>query len=147
MPIIKYQCPKCGRKFTEWGAEKVGLRCPNDEWSSKEKPCTEELVRVGSPDATPLEKPTLHRTKPRPVVPVVAPVPVEAETSAPLEEDLVSHGDEIEDVSAVAPLPEEDGAAQDSEEVTETVPLVEEDTVIDGAAGRLHDEAGEDGWH
>ena len=34
MPV-KYECPKCGRRFTEWGAEKVGFKCPKDQWCTK----------------------------------------------------------------------------------------------------------------
>jgi len=29
MPTIKYFCPKCGKKFVEWGAEKFNFKCPN----------------------------------------------------------------------------------------------------------------------
>lgn len=36
---VKYQCPKCDRRFVEWGAEKIGFKCPNDG---------EDLLRVGT---------------------------------------------------------------------------------------------------
>ncbi len=40
---IKYHCPKCGKRYVEWGAEKLGFRCPDCQ--------DEELIRVGaSPD-------------------------------------------------------------------------------------------------
>lgn len=29
MPNIKYYCPKCGKKFVEWGAQKFGFKCPH----------------------------------------------------------------------------------------------------------------------
>ncbi|MCX8065503.1 MAG: hypothetical protein N3G21_10080 [Candidatus Hydrogenedentes bacterium] len=29
MPNIKYICPKCGRKFVEWGAKKLDFKCPH----------------------------------------------------------------------------------------------------------------------
>ena len=29
MPTIKYFCPKCGKKFVEWGAEKFNFKCPS----------------------------------------------------------------------------------------------------------------------
>ncbi|HOV33355.1 MAG TPA: hypothetical protein PLX23_08335 [Candidatus Hydrogenedens sp.] len=29
MPTIKYFCPKCGKKFVEWGAKKFNFKCPN----------------------------------------------------------------------------------------------------------------------
>ncbi len=28
MPNIKYFCPKCGKKFVEWGAKKTDFKCP-----------------------------------------------------------------------------------------------------------------------
>ena len=27
---VKYYCPKCGRRFVDWGAEKLGYKCPGD---------------------------------------------------------------------------------------------------------------------
>jgi hypothetical protein len=27
---VKYVCMKCGRKFLDWGAEKLGMECPSD---------------------------------------------------------------------------------------------------------------------
>ena len=36
---VKYQCPKCDRRFVEWGAQKTAFKCPNDG---------EDLLRVGS---------------------------------------------------------------------------------------------------
>ncbi|MFM1921708.1 MAG: hypothetical protein RLZZ303_3342 [Candidatus Hydrogenedentota bacterium] len=25
---VKYECPKCGRRYIDWGAEKLGYKCP-----------------------------------------------------------------------------------------------------------------------
>lgn len=61
MPI-KYECPKCGRRFTEWGAEKAGFKCPKDQWCIKDHPDDVELVRVGSSEEGPSRRPTLKRT-------------------------------------------------------------------------------------
>ncbi|MFO7975904.1 MAG: hypothetical protein R6V12_14860 [Candidatus Hydrogenedentota bacterium] len=61
MPI-KYECPKCGRRFTEWGAEKVGFKCPKDQWCTKDHPEDVELVRVGSSEEGLSRRPTLKRT-------------------------------------------------------------------------------------
>lgn len=36
---VKYQCPKCDRRFVEWGAQKLEFKCPNDG---------EDLLRVGT---------------------------------------------------------------------------------------------------
>lgn len=39
---VKYYCPKCGRRFVDWGAEKLGFKCPSDTCEG------EELVLVGA---------------------------------------------------------------------------------------------------
>ena len=54
MPI-KYFCPKCSKRFVDWGAEKLNFKCPV---------CIEEdLLRVGGSDElhTPSKKPSLKR--------------------------------------------------------------------------------------
>jgi hypothetical protein len=54
MPI-KYECPKCGRRFADWGAEKLGFKCPKDDHCPNDQRSAEtaqevELVRLGSQD-------------------------------------------------------------------------------------------------
>ncbi len=44
----KYECPKCGRKFTEWGAEKLGFKCPHDKWCPPDATGEIELVPADS---------------------------------------------------------------------------------------------------
>lgn len=63
---LKYECPKCGRKFTEWGAEKLGYKCPNDQWCKHEGE-DPELIVAGSQDESPSRKTSLKRSfRPRP---------------------------------------------------------------------------------
>ena len=62
---VKYECPKCGRRFTEWGAEKVGFKCPKDQWCSKDHPDDVELVRVGQSEGGHSRRPSLKRTPKR----------------------------------------------------------------------------------
>jgi DNA-directed RNA polymerase subunit RPC12/RpoP len=50
---VKYHCPKCERRFVEWGAQKLGFKCPNCEG--------EELVRVGAASETPQSTASLKR--------------------------------------------------------------------------------------
>lgn len=40
MPV-KYQCPKCERKFVDWGAEKLNFVCPDSDCEG------ETLVQMG----------------------------------------------------------------------------------------------------
>lgn len=50
---VKYQCPKCDRRYLEWGAEKLGFKCSN---------CPEEdLLRVGTAIDMPLSTASLKR--------------------------------------------------------------------------------------
>jgi hypothetical protein len=52
MPV-KYQCPKCERRFVEWGAQKLNFKCPT---------CPdEELVRLGGIEGQTLQPPRLKR--------------------------------------------------------------------------------------
>jgi hypothetical protein len=55
MPV-KYCCPKCEKRFVDWGAEKLNFRCPD---------CVgEELVPVGGSVPAKKKAPSLKR-KPR----------------------------------------------------------------------------------
>lgn len=56
MPV-KYHCPKCERRFVDWGAEKLEFRCPD---------CEEELVVVGGTTGKTKSKPSLRRPVPAP---------------------------------------------------------------------------------
>lgn len=63
MPV-KYHCPKCGRRFVDWGAEKLGFKCPDCD--------DEELVRAGVSEERPARRASLKRAvrKAAPVEPV-----------------------------------------------------------------------------
>ena len=60
MPV-KYHCPKCHRRFAEWGAEKVGYKCPHDNWCPKDATGEIALVRGGIVDEKPLKRPAAKR--------------------------------------------------------------------------------------
>ena len=42
---VKYYCPKCGRRFVDWGAEKLAYKCPGDACEG------EALILPGSESA------------------------------------------------------------------------------------------------
>ena len=52
MPV-KYECPKCKRRFVDWGAEKLSYLCPDCAGVG--------LLRVGASGDTPGLAPTLSR--------------------------------------------------------------------------------------
>ena len=88
---VKYMCPKCGRKFTEVGAGKLGFRCPADRWSAH--PDTEiELVRVGQAD----EKHTRRTSPKRTPTPTKAKKTPEAAADTDLDEALMPDIEEME---------------------------------------------------
>jgi len=98
MPL-KFECPKCGRRFTEWGAEKVGFKCPADEWTTHDGEEEAELLRVGGPDTAGSKKPSLKRPAKKVSSMAVTPLLAEEGDSVP-EDDLVvddEDEDEIED--------------------------------------------------
>ena len=83
MPV-KYHCPKCGRRFVDWGAEKLGFKCPDCDDA--------ELVRAGAAEERPGKRPSLKRSGKRaaPVERVVVEeeeyVGLAAEDAEPAEE-------------------------------------------------------------
>lgn len=60
---VKYECPECGRRFLEWGAEKNGFKCPNDDNCPDSHPENVELTAITFEQDQPIRrKPTLKRT-------------------------------------------------------------------------------------
>ncbi|HOE65577.1 MAG TPA: hypothetical protein PLO62_03545 [Candidatus Hydrogenedentes bacterium] len=107
---VKYQCPKCGRRFTEWGAEKTGFKCPHDEWCPKEATGEIELIRVGSAEDKSAKRLSLKRLARRPA-PVARVVEDEEEVGV-VEADEVEEEDEFEEEDAVlVPADDEEVAA------------------------------------
>jgi len=50
---VKYHCRKCGKRYIDWGAEKLGFKCPDCDG--------EELVRVGAGEDRVVKRPSLKR--------------------------------------------------------------------------------------
>jgi hypothetical protein len=107
---VKFSCPKCGRRFTEWGAERLGFKCPKDENCPKDIAEDIELVRVGVAEDRMLRRPALRKGARRPV-PYVAP--------SALSEDEVVVPD-IEDIEAATEIEGEEPGEVESEEEEET---------------------------
>lgn len=60
---VKYECPECGRRFLEWGAEKFGFKCPNDDNCPEGHPEDIELSAITFEQDQPIRrKPTLKRS-------------------------------------------------------------------------------------
>ena len=108
MPI-KYYCPKCHRRFLEWGAEKLAFACPNPDCEA------EQLVLMESTTLEAPEKPKLKKVKRKktpPVIPMGDDFDVdEAMVDMPLEDE------DFEDVE----VEEEELEAEEAEEVEEVM--------------------------
>ena len=58
---VKYVCPTCDRRYVDWGAEKLGYKCPVCPDS--------ELVKLGGADDATKAPPSLKR-KAKPPTPI-----------------------------------------------------------------------------
>ncbi|MDQ1257657.1 MAG: hypothetical protein QG656_2263 [Candidatus Hydrogenedentes bacterium] len=103
---IKYTCAKCGKRFVDWGAEKLGFRCPDCEDS--------ELVRVGGGADRPARKPSLRRHMKAAVKPVRR-----------------DEEDEFETLGVMA----DDEAVVDEELIVDDSAVVDDDALVPDAAG------------
>jgi len=114
MPV-KYECQKCGRKFIDWGAEKLGFKCPECD--------DEELVRIALTENKPARRPSLRRkAKKKVAVPLTVEeevfVPnVESTQKAETDEDV---GDIEDDGGEVAFDADDDAPEEDTEDVTDS---------------------------
>lgn len=139
---VKYHCRKCGKRFLDWGAEKLGYKCPDCDG--------EELIRVGSPDDKVVKRPSLKR-KPRPravPVPVEEDLVIDEAEAEPLEEEAVfAEEEEIEEEPELLDTETEPVEAEADEELVE--PDVEFGTVTPAPLGEEMDEVlpeTEDEW-
>lgn len=134
---IKYECPKCGRKFTEWGAEKLGFKCPHDAFCPADAPDDIELVRAGSGEDQMPKRSSLKRKPAR--KPVAAPVAIAH------HDDDEDDADEVEVDEPETPDASEGESDEGEEEtLTEDADDVddaeeEEDEEDDAAPGALPD--------
>jgi predicted RNA-binding Zn-ribbon protein involved in translation (DUF1610 family) len=152
MPV-KYHCPKCGRRFVDWGAEKLGFKCPDCE--------NEELVRAGVSEERPAKRSSLKRgsRKLAPVEPIVDESDFLEEPVLPdVESDVEEESEEEEEVFVPAEEEEAPGfvhsptelitPADDEDEVDIDMP---DDLNFGDVAPTLPDEAFEeaedDTWH
>ncbi|MFP4499516.1 MAG: hypothetical protein ACLFTT_00820 [Candidatus Hydrogenedentota bacterium] len=91
MPV-KYECPKCGRRFAEWGAEKLGFKCPHDERCPASALGEDiRLTRVGTPEKTSQPAPSLRRQ------PKAPPAPEAEAREEPDPDDEPVEGEVLED--------------------------------------------------
>lgn len=102
---VKYECPKCNRRFTEWGAEKFGFKCPSDEWCPADHPKDIDLVRVGAAETKSSKRPSLKRTPRRTSMPV--PVPLDIEEEEEMMTESFEPSDDDAETEVMAGIPAE----------------------------------------
>lgn len=107
---VKYHCRKCGKRFIDWGAEKLDFKCPECE--------EEELVRVGSAEDKAVKRPSLKRKVRR----APPPPPAEEEefggeeTEPTEDEDVLEEDQEAEEVEEAGEGEEAGEEAEEEEE-------------------------------
>ncbi|MBI3117184.1 MAG: hypothetical protein HYZ00_00760 [Candidatus Hydrogenedentes bacterium] len=137
MPV-KYECPKCEKRFVEWGAQKLNFMCPHCKGG--------QLVRVGASEDRPVRKPSLRRRGRAERVPA-APVELEAveasveefveeeeETEEPevlavIEGDLASVEKPVDEFDEDAVLEDEEGEVGADEEVPQDLEFGEDESI------------------
>jgi hypothetical protein len=126
---IKFECPRCGRKFTEWGAERLGFKCPHDAHCPKEAADEEiELIRSGGSDDKHAARASLKRTpaKRKAAIPKHS---EDDEAIAPdveeMEEDEKSDDDDVDEESDAVVGGDDESA--DTDAVDEAVVVVGDD--------------------
>jgi predicted RNA-binding Zn-ribbon protein involved in translation (DUF1610 family) len=102
---VKFQCPKCEKRFVDWGAEKLGFKCPDCKEST--------LIRIGFQDDQMSPTPTLKRRKAKVVVRPVVDHSVDVSEVEDVEDDSEEEVLDVEiagDVGDEVSVDEEDGA-------------------------------------
>ena len=141
---IKYVCPKCNRRFTQWGAEKFGFKCPDDEWRPKDHPDDVELVRLGPSDDRPSRRPALKKGARKLAVSLPAGYGEEAAVS---EVDDLETAAEFQGEGGYFEEPDTDDEDAGDEEVAAEaaiVPAGEEEIPADAELGAEIDLEGDD---
>lgn len=120
MPTIKYFCPKCGKKFVEWGAQKFNFMCPT---------CHDvQLERIGISGDQIVSTPKARR-KPRPIEDEGD---IEFPDSYSQEEELEDFGVpdipilEDEEPSIEEELPPDELVVEETDVIDDTLPPDEE---------------------
>lgn len=138
---VKYECPKCGRRFAEWGAERLGFKCPHDEHCPADAPDDLELVRAGSQDEKTPKKPPLRRAMTQKAMERTA--KAEEEEFTELSEGSAGGDDEFDGDDE-----EEEGAEEETDDEAPLPPSTDDDDGDDddspAAAGEETDSADSD---
>ncbi len=108
---VKYHCRKCGKRFIDWGAEKLGFKCPECE--------NEELVRIGASDDKVVRKPSLKRRARRAVPTLHA---TEDDVLVPDIEEIEAEDVEVEEEGEAAFVGADDETAHADLDVEEGLP-------------------------
>ena len=100
---VKYYCRKCGKKYVEWGAEKLQFLCPQCDG--------EELARVGGSSGPP-KKPSLKRAsrkaRAKPPREVKEPADLVEPQDVESPDELLPGDDEDLEINADAPFDDEE---------------------------------------
>jgi predicted RNA-binding Zn-ribbon protein involved in translation (DUF1610 family) len=108
---VKYQCPKCEKRYIDWGAEKLGFQCPD---------CDEEkLIQVGLDTGAPAKakkkkkKTAAKAKKKKPTLKRKTKAAAKKKAASNFDDDVAVLDDDapVEDLSAleeIVDVPDED---------------------------------------
>lgn len=125
---VKYYCPKCGRRFIDWGAEKLGFKCPGDACEG------ETLILPGSETSETAD--ASHKTKRAKKRKAILPT-VSSDIDMPEMEEGFAEDVDLDVEEEVEEEPEEDLVpivVEDEEPVDEVV-VVEDVEEVEDEAG------------
>lgn len=131
----KYECPKCGRKFTAWGAEKLGYKCPHDKWCPADATGDIELVPAETLEDRSGRRAILRRSLRRhPLMPKPSEVDADEALVPDVEEfdverPFVEEEDEYHYIPTDEDVLEPPLVAHDEETIAEDVPLDIEEAI------------------
>ncbi len=125
---VKYYCRRCGKRFVDWGAEKLGFKCPDCD--------DEELVRVGVSEEKLLKRPSLKRKVRRPAAAVPA---TEEDILTPDLEEFEVEEPEVEEVIAEPAVATEADLEIEGETAPETPEEAEEGDIEIGEEAPLEE--------
>lgn len=138
---VKYHCRKCGKKYIDWGAEKLGFKCPDCDG--------EELIRFGQGEERAAKRPSLRRRVTRKAAVPLA-VPNETDFGADLEAGLaVATGEEglmaaTEETEGEIEYDLDSAVPADVDDVEETDFEVTEDLAFDDVTPSVSEEESEE---
>lgn len=86
---IKFQCPRCGKRYVDWGAEKLGFKCPDCK--------DQDLLRIGLSGDDAEARPKLKRKALRPEKGARPAAPKNLDEDEPIMDEMAADEEEMDE--------------------------------------------------